>query len=583
MPSGPIPLSAGQYSQDAGGYSGLAAAQSATGLAGAIIGNPQQLAQARYLGAGTAQETAQAAAQQADNQAVASFQQQLSNPGNLTPGGISRMLATAAASPTLSARALQLIQGSYAAGAVGGAGGPAAGAPSVAQASNLGALTGITNYAQTPTGYQAGLNTDIQQSQISAGATLGAADISAKAAEADTAATIQGDNARTLVPVAGATPGAPPTYQTAVQAGANGAQYYDPAIAAQNNTPTNVLTPGGLRTVTTGAAEQGGLTPAQTTPAGVQATILQGATTPTLNQAPAAGGMGAVMSGAVQAPGSPTAQPPATGAPNSSLNPNENAAVTNNLLAQMTGQPAQGPVDPQAAAQMDQLISSRLEAGKPVALGADTRGSSVPSQSLMNPIRLQAAWLLTHDPNVRGNVQQAVTQAIANVTGATGGNYSQNLHVMPAILGGQPGPSQLVINDPTKIQWPQGMPVPPQYATQPQSQGMPQAFAPPGGAAAPAPAGAQPTGMPAAFAGAQQGTPPQAAPPAPAAPAQAAAPQGQQGQPTAQQIMGQAQDAINQITSSNDPPQVQQQKIQAIRQRLIQMGVLPNLPPGTPH
>ena len=193
---GAQPLSIYQYNQDAGATGGGAAAAGLTGLAGAIIGNPQALAQARYLGAGTAQETAQAAAQQMDNQSVQQFQGLAADPSNYNPQGIAKMLALAAASPTLSARASELINTAMAAQAAPGTGTGAPGSPTLAQASNFGALSGVTSYGNTPTGYASGLANAIQQANISAGATIGAADIGAKAAEADTAATIQGDNAR---------------------------------------------------------------------------------------------------------------------------------------------------------------------------------------------------------------------------------------------------------------------------------------------------------------------------------------------------------------------------------------------------
>jgi hypothetical protein len=173
----------------------------------------------------------------------------------------------------------------------------------------------------------------------------------------------------------------------------------------------------------------------------------------------------------------------------------------------------------------------------------------------MNPIRLQAAWLLNHDPNVRGNVQQAITQAIINVTGQNGQNYSQNLHVLPATLGGQPGKSQLILNDPSKIVWPGGMPVPPEYQ--------------------------QPSGLAAAIAPGRQ-TQFQSAPsprPLPGAPQAAPQAQPQQGLSAPAQVMAEAQARINAWEASGQPPNVIQAQVGAIRQRLQQLGVLPAAQP----
>jgi hypothetical protein len=540
------------------GMSGIPAATSgASGLASAIIGNPQRIAQARYLGAGTAEEMARAAAQQTDNQSVAAFQQMAADPSNYTPQGISKMMALAAGSPTLSARAAQLVSASMAGQAAPGNGTGAPGSPTVAQASNFGALSGVTNYGQTPTGYSAGLANQIQQSQISAGATVASADISAKAAEADTAATIQGENQRTLVQVN--TPNGP-SYMPATEAGATGAPYYDPNVAQIAARPVTVQGPAGPRLMTTGQAMTTQATPLPDTTDQAKAQVFSGAVNPPTQAAmvPAQppGGLAATMAAGTQPP---AAAPAPTQAPGGAavITPDQRAQIVGNTVAGMTGQPMPGQVNPQQAAQMDQLITGRLEAGHPTRMG-----SNVPSQSLMNPIRLQAAWLLNHDPNVRGNVQQAVTQAIINVTGKDGSNVTQNLHVLPAMLGGQPGPSQLVPVDPSKIAWPAGMPVPQEYQAPGQGQ--------PSGLANTIANGSGQPGAPAA----QPGQPGQ-----PGQPAQPAPPQNLQ----ASQIMGQAQDAINAVQASNDTPVVKQQKIQMIKQRLEQMGVLPNLPPGTPH
>jgi hypothetical protein len=429
----------------------------------------------------------------------------------------------------------------------------------------------------TPTGYNQGLQTDIEQSNISAGATLGAANISAKAAEADTAATIQGENARALVPVKTPTG---VTYMPATQAGQTGADYYDPSVAntvAQAGAaPQAYVTPQGVRLGTAGYVEQNGLTPAPSTSDQASADILAQATNTNPNAAPPGGGMGApsvvnaftsptnagASSPGAAAPG-PVAAPsptPTTSAPPAAvLPPDERQQLINAVVSKFTGQPMPGSTDATQAADVDNLITARLQAAKPGTFGVK---AYVPAPALMNPIRLQAAWLYAHDPNVRGNMQQAVTQAIINVTGANSQNISRDVH-MPNWMGGQPGPSSLDLNDPSQIVWPQGMQVPPQYA--PQGQGQPQ-----GQPGAPyLPAQAQPQGMANVIA-------PQAQPVPLQPPAQpGAAPQAQaQGMPP-QQIMAQAQAAINQIQASSDPPQVQAQKIQMIRQRLIQMGALP--------
>lgn len=568
MPSGPVPLSLGQYQQDAGQTGALAAAQGATGLAGAIIGNPQAIAQARYLGAGTAEETARAAAQQADNQAVGQFQALASDPTNYTPSGISKMLALASASPTLSARASQLIGSALAAQAAPGNGTGAPGAPSLSQASNYEALAGITPMGSTPTGYSSGLANAIQQSQISAGATVAAADIGARAAEADTAATIQGENQRTLATVL---VNGVPTSVRAVDA--PGQRYYDPGVAntqaAAAAQPTQYVGPGGIVGLApAGVVESQGLTPEPASTDQAKASVFAGAVTPpSAQRAPGLAGVltgapavapvqqasltppgaaaaqtspGAAQPGAQ--PGEPVAQP--------TITPEQRQGIVNNVVAQMSGQPIPQTLNPQQTKQMDDQIEDRLRQGKPV-----TFGSNDPSQSLMNPIRLQAAWLLNHDPNVRGNVQQAITQAIINVTGQNGQNYSQNLHVLPATLGGQPGNSQLILNDPSKIVWPDGMPVPQEY--QPQQSGLAAAIAP----------------------GRQTAPSPRSPGPLPGAPQAAPQAQPQQALSAPAQVMAEAQARINAWEASGQPPNVIQAQVGAIRQRLQQLGVLPAAQP----
>lgn len=561
MPSGPVPLSLGQYQQDAGQTGAVGAANAAQGLAGAIIGNPQAIAQARYLGAGTAEETAKAAAQQSDNQAVTQFQALASDPSNYTPQGISKMLATAAASPTLSARASQLIGSALAAQAAPGNGTGQPGAPTISQASNYEALSGNVPMGATPTGFQDDLSNRTGIAQIGAGATVAAADIGARAAMADTAATIQGENQRTLATVL---VNGVPTSVRAVDA--PGQRYYDPGVAntqaAAAAQPTQYVGPGGIAGLApAGVVESQGLTPEPASTDQAKAAVFAGAVTPPAAQR--APGLAGVLTGApavmpVQqaslAPPATAAQAPAPGAPpgqqpgapieQPTVTPDQRQGIVNSTVAQMSGQPIPQTLNPQQTKQMDDQIADRLQQGKPV-----TFGSNDPSQSLMNPIRLQAAWLLNHDPNVRGNVQQAITQAIINVTGQNGQNYSQNLHVLPATLGGQPGKSQLILNDPSKIVWPDGMPVPPEYQ--------------------------QPSGLAGAIAPGRQTTP--SAPsrgPLPGAPQAQAQAQPQQGLSAPAQIMAEAQARINAWEASGQPPNVIQAQVGAIRQRLQQLGVL---------
>jgi hypothetical protein len=613
MPSGPVPLSGYQYQQDAG-QSGVGAATAGIGgLAQAIVGNPAAIANARYLGAqtGAAQANTQQTQDDLDGRNMAA--QVMSTPGAAaTPQGIATLGAAAIKSPTVAAGMAKIMGTVMAANAANGTQGPGGATQSQADAFN--ASTGNQNFTQTPTGEAQSNQTSLGVAGIGAGATeyaareglagtLGAAGIAANQSNTNSIR----DNATTrmddVVPTQSAS-GGPTIYTTAAQAGASGAGYATPVTAAQNNSPQNIMTPFGPRVVTTGQAETGGMTPAptgtdqatanilaqntgtymqpDTTGPGVSSGMASTFGTPQATSPGATPQVGQVAGAPVQAPAPASSAPVPLG--QGAVPQDQSGGIANAIMARATGQPLQGPVNPQEAAQMDQIIASRLEAGKQMRIGAATagHGSGVPSQQLMDPIRLQAAWLLQHDPNVRGNVQNAITQAVTNVVGVKGDNYSANAHILPGVLGGQPGPSQLMLNDPTRITWPQGMPVPPQYAPQQaQAGGMPAAFG--GGQGAPAPAAApaqaapmpQSPGLPAAFGGGQ-GAPAQAPSPGqPQAPSPAANPQ--------QVAMSQAQDAINTIRSSNAPPAQQEAAIAQIRQRLIQGGFLPAMPPGTPH
>ncbi len=623
MPQGATPLNIYQYNQDAGATGGQAAAGGLTGLAGAIIGNPQQLAQARYLGAGTAQETAQAAAQQLDNQSVQQFQGLAADPTNYTPQGIAKMMALAAGSPTLSARAAELVNASMAAQAAPGTGTGAPGSPTVQQASNFGALSGVTSYGNTPTGFTADLGNRVQVANIGAGAEVASANIGAKAAEADTAATIQGENQRTLAQVV---VNGKPIDMPAVQAGATGAQYYDPAVAntnaAANAASVPVVGPGGApRLMTTQQAIATGATPEPASSDAAAAGVFEGNVNPPSAAASVsgvpAGGLGAVMTGAIQPPSQTTgiapvqqaalAPPPAgaqaapqtpTGAapvepqaaggpapapapaptPDQGLPPDERQQLINAVMSKFTGQAVPGSTDAAQAQQVDNLITQRLQAQSPGMMGR-----YAPSQDLMNPIRMQVAYLYAHDPNVRGNMQQAITQAIMNVTGAKGQNVNRDYHMFA------PGtPPQLMLNDPSQIVWPQGMQVPQQYQSQGQAPG----------SASPMVGQGQPSGLastivpqanPVAPQQGQSAAAPTSlastiAPSALAAPASASAPAPQQSGLSPQaQLMAEAQQRINAWNASGQPPAVIQQNIAAIVQRLRQLGALPSLPPGTPH
>lgn len=588
--SGPTPLSVGQY-QNYSGQTGVAAAgDSLSGLAGAIAGNPQARAQAGLLGAQTANQNAQTAANTQQQADLAQATALLQDPNALNdPNKAQQVGALLIKYPTQAAALGPILAASYQGNAAAG------GNISQGTADRFSAGTGVAAMGNTATGQGLDLANRTQVAGIGAGATLGAARIGANASMANEAASQAGMDRRTLTQTVDASTGQPVAI-TAAQAGATHAPYYDPnvanTIAGQDSKYVPVQGPGGATQLMTNAdAAASGTSPRPDSTAQVQAGIVQDALNPPPPAAPAPvaqtpSSVAQVISG-VQGPSVSPNAPVTQGAPPTAptvqgpadaaapvVSPDQRAQIVNAQVATLTGRPPPGASSVAESAALDQQITNRIQAQKP---GTYWHPGNVPSQALLDPIRLQATWLHDNDPQVRGDWNSAITKAIANVAGADGSGLTQDVHDRETV-GGRPGPSQVVLAPNAQIAWPKGMPVPPQYAPQAPQSGLAAAMVPAGarpGPAAPAPPQAPAGGLAGVM------TPPPQAPQAPQAPApapqqapvapQAAAqPTPAAGNANVASVMAQAQAAIQ---AGANPA--------AVAARLRSMGLaLPNQPGG---
>ena len=460
--SGPSPLSVGQFQADASQAGGAQAVGGLSALAGALSGQAQPLAQARYLGAETARAGAQT--QQINQQAsdLATAQRLLSAPDALTnPANAQQVGALLVKYPEQGKNLAQMIATMRA--GVTAAGGQVPGGQ--AATDQMAASTGVAAMGNTPTGQaldnanrtgvaNIGANASIRSAGIGAGATVASANISAAASRANNAATIAGENQRTGVQVLG--DDGLPHFMPAVQANATGAKFYDSplanTVAGAANKGVPVATPdGGTTMATQDQVIKQHLTLAASSPAEVQARIAQTASQP----AP-------VAPNPATAPASPSPNP---------ITPQQNASVLAANVAQASGQPAPSASAAADAAATDAQIVSRLQKLHPV--NSITGGSNIPTQGVLDPIRLQMAWLRDNGPQ-RGDANAAMTQAIANVTGQAGANLDGSRNFMP---GSEK--SQLILKPGANIIWPPGMPIPPQYQAAAQPAAAPASAPPP--------------------------------------------------------------------------------------------------------
>ena len=443
-------MSPGEFA-GVGASSGVGAAvQGVQTLAGAMTGAPQQMAQARYLGAETARAGVQTQAlqqTQKDGQDLVNLLKGARNPdGTLNVGNVQDAFAIGARNPEIASRLANMVAGMQQAGAQTPGAAPAA----QANADKFSAGTGVQAAGNTFTGQaldnanrtgvaNIGAGATVRSAQIGAGATLGAANISATASRANNAATIAGENQRSVTQALG--PDGKPVFITTSEAGATHAPYYDSGVANTvagiNAKPVPVLTPNGSTAlVTTADAVRTGATPAASSPAEVQARIAQTATTPA---APEARPAAAVAASPAQSP----------------ITDEQNATTREANLATAAGRPPPGAGTVKDAADLDALVVGRLKALMPA---GHFTSSNAPSQALLDPIRLQAVWLRDHDPSIRGDWNAAVTQATTNVIGSRGEGLDFNTKILSS------GPSQIILKPDQKITWPAGMAVPAQYA-----------------------------------------------------------------------------------------------------------------------
>lgn len=490
--SGPNPLSIGQYNA-AGAATGAGdAAGGMSQLAGAMIGNPAATAQARYLGAETGRATAQTQQINDQQRDLATATQLLQDPNALKDPAKAQMVGALLIKYPQQAAALPGILAASMQGRL--AAGDHTTVPQSA-ADQFSAGTGVAPMSNTATGQGRDLANRTQVAGIGAGATLGAARISADASMANERMSQEGLDRRTQVMTRDDK--GQPVYAPAASAG--GKPAYDSAvantIAGNDSAYGNYQGPSGntVRATNAQGAAQG-LQPRPSDPGQVMATVQQDAVRPA-------------------APPSPPSQLAQTmgGAPSPSSGTGVDAGTASQIrdamIAQASGRPPPGASSPADAVAVDQMIVTRLKAMMPTSFG-----SNAPSQALLDPIRLQAAYIHDHDPNVRGDWNAAVTQAIQNVTGQGGAGLGYDQH-LPSWLGGRPGPSEIIMKPGTQITWPRGMPVPPQYAQQAQ----PATAAPPAAGAQaaqpPAPAPAQPAAAaggappPRALSALREGTP----------------------------------------------------------------------------
>lgn len=491
--SSPTPLSIGQFNGLASQSGAGAAAGGVSTLANAMIGNPAAAAQAGYLGAetGRAQEqTASSAQQRADLNTAQDF---LSNPSKmLDPNNRQAAMAIMMKYPDVAKQMgpniATMMQSLVASGQM-----------PQATADAFTAGTGVAPMGSTVTGQGLDLANKTGVAQIGANATTGAAAIGAGAtrygADRNYAASTENaklaadtTNRNTLLPTGNNTDGSTPTYVQANKA--SGLPAYQPTVANTLAGESGKFVPvqGANGTTTLSTQGNAAATHANIRPGtvdGLKAGIGQDATTP--------------------APGAPSSLAGTLSGAQPSAGP-----VKNNIVADLSGRPASKETTPADVLATDKLINSRLKLMSPTMFQ-----SNEPSQALLNPIRLQQAYLFTQDPQFKGDLQGSLTQAIQNVAGSKGENLDTNLHSY-----GSAGASQVILKPNSSMVIPNGMPGMEQYAP----KGAPGAP----GAAPVVPAPGVPAGQtlnPSALAASVSGGPaPAPAPAAPAAIAQPTAP-----------------------------------------------------------
>lgn len=498
--SGPNPLSIGEFNAAGAATGAGTAADGITTLGNTLAGGPVRAAQGAYLGAETGAAQAKTAA---TNRALADGQQITSLLGPQPDGtmGIARpenvqgAAAIVARNPDVAAQFPHTLATMFQAAAMN----TPSGSQPAAAADRFSAGTGVAAAGNTFTGQKLDNQRALAVAGTEAGATRYSADQRLKGetynADKTYAASVYGVDHK-LIPTDGGAPtkdGVPaaPILMTNADAGKGGVRGYEPTVAntiADHMTkPVTVQGPGGTSAiVTTGQAINSGANPRPSSPAEVQGNLVQD-----------------------------SLSPPKGGSP---VTPEQSAAIREAAIATATNRAAPGQGSMADAAALDTQISKRIMALNPTLIG-----KNVPSQELLDPIRLQATWIHDHDPAVRGDWNAAITKAVTNVTG---GGLDQDLH-----FPWKPGDSQTVLKDGAQIKWPDGMAVPPQYAQtapaggpSPVAQALSGQNAPPPAAPPPPPAGG-PSPLAAALTPAAQAAPvqpPPAPPPAPVAPAQAA-------------------------------------------------------------
>jgi hypothetical protein len=467
--TGPNPLSVGEYSALQNSTGAGAAAGGASGLAQTILGQPQAQAQAGYLGAQTALAQTQAAGQQQTQSALSSAAQLLQpDPANPTttgfnnPNNVAAATSAAMKDPTGQAavtlgRLLAIghatvsrLSGSPTPGAPATPGGASGVTPAQADA-ELPALTG-QSYAATATGDAADNANRLRTTQVSAGATLGAAQLSNEASHygADQA------TARTLGEYYDPTD---PTHTRIIvmptaEAGQQHLLYASPTQSDEQHKATPTLPPGGngaVRLVPQLQAIQQGLTVAPNGSDQAEGALLTSATsTPpppptlsgTISGAPNGAPNGTPLPSSaapngVPANGTPLpssaapngvpaapqgAQGAGTGAGTNTQDPNiplpgsslTRQQVTDAIIRSKSGLPQQPPVSPVVADQEGQTITAAFQRMKPLVFGTNTV-----SPALKNAV-LQEKQRLLNSGRIGTDV--ALSQAIQNVAGPNGEN-----------------------------------------------------------------------------------------------------------------------------------------------------------------
>ena len=438
--SGVNPLSLGEYNGvgTAGGVG--AGVTGATGLAQAMIGDPARQAQAGYYGAETGRAQAQTSQINdqllAGRQAATDFAQGIVKADNGDPSQLMQALSYAARSPDVAMAIPKMIQTLYAVKARGGAGGaPAPGSViTPGQADALAAsLPNGTSYQNTQTGDTAGLTNQRAVATIGAGATLGAARISADASMTNNRATndtsiintnsgLRSAESQNTTNVGdGIGPdGAPRTKtMTKTEAGLTHAPGYDSpvanTIAGAATAPVLVQGANGPISVTTHTAQENQYQPLPATSdqQTAQTTARIAAAKPDAN-VPVPASLANTIAGAPNAAGTPAPTTPGPTVGNSGTQ-----GASNKQVGDASGAAPQAPVGAEQVGERDVLIRERLQALRP---GGLFSGGNDPAPGLMDPIRLEVEHIMQTDPRYRSNLQAAVTLAVQNVAGAKGEN-----------------------------------------------------------------------------------------------------------------------------------------------------------------